>query len=124
MLPPFDRGLAALLDRLDERGLLASTAIMATGEFGRTPKINKDGGRDHWARAMCALMAGGDIRAGQVVGETDATAAEPASIGYSPEDLAASFFTNIGIPPDTEFHSKVGRPIILVRDGSPIASLF
>ncbi len=64
LLPPFDRGLVALLDRLDERGLLKSTAIMAVGEFGRTPKINNQGGRDHWARAMCALMAGGDIRGG------------------------------------------------------------
>jgi hypothetical protein len=124
LLPPLDRGLAALLDRLEERRLLSSTAIMSTGEFGRTPKINKDGGRDHWARAMCALMAGGDVQGGTVVGETDRTAAEPASLGFSPDDLAASFFTNIGIRPDTEFKSKVGRPMTLVRDGSPIRGLF
>ena len=124
LLPPFDRGMAALLDRLEERGLLSSTAVMATGEFGRTPRINKAGGRDHWARAMCALMAGGDVRGGQVIGETDATAAEPASVGYSPDDLAASFFANIGISPRKEFHSNVGRPITLVRDGRPIRNLF
>ena len=124
LLPPFDRGMAALLDRLEERGLLSSTAVMATGEFGRTPRINKAGGRDHWARAMCALMAGGDVRGGQVIGETDATAAEPASVGYSPDDLAASFFANIGISPRKEFHSNVGRPITLVRDGCPIRNLF
>ena len=124
LLPPFDRGLAALLARLEERGLMGSTAIMVAGEFGRTPKINKTGGRDHWARAMCALMAGGDVRGGQVIGETDATAAEPASIGYSPDDLAASFFANIGISPKSEFQSNVGRPITLVRDGRPIRSLF
>ena len=123
LLPPFDRGLAALLDRLGERGLLSSTAVMAAGEFGRTPNINKAGGRDHWARAMCAVMAGGDVRGGQVVGETDATAAEPASVGYSPDDLAASFFTNIGISPKSEFQSNVGRPITLVRDGTPIRGL-
>ncbi len=124
LLPPFDRGLAALLDRLDERGLLGSTAIMAAGEFGRTPKINKDGGRDHWARAMCAVMAGGDVKGGQAIGETDATAAEPIDSGFTPDDLAASFYRNIGIDPLTEFHSNVGRPITLVRDGAPIANLF
>ncbi len=124
LLPPFDQGFAALLDRLEERGLLDSTALLCAGEFGRTPKINKNGGRDHWARAMCALMAGGDVRGGQVIGESDATAAEPASVGYSPDDLAASFFSNIGIPPKTEFQSNVGRPITLVRDGTRIDSLF
>lgn len=123
LLPPFDQGLSALLDRLEERGLLSSTAVMATGEFGRTPKINKAGGRDHWARAMCALMAGGDVRGGQVIGQTDKTAAEPAFVGYSPDDLGASFFTNIGISPKSEFQSDVGRPITLVRDGTPIHGL-
>lgn len=124
LLPPLDRGLAALLDRLDERGLLPSTAIMAAGEFGRTPKINKAGGRDHWARAMCALVAGGDVKGGQVVGATDETAAEPASVGFTPDDLAASFFANTGIAPKTEFQSNVGRPITLVRNGSPIRDLY
>jgi hypothetical protein len=124
LLPPFDRSLAALLDRLEERGLLSSTAIMAAGEFGRTPKINSQGGRDHWARAMSAVMAGGDVKGGRVVGETDRTAAEPKSIGYTPDDLAASFFANIGISPKIEFRSNVGRPITLVRDGSPIRGLF
>ncbi|MGY8730824.1 MAG: DUF1501 domain-containing protein [Pirellulales bacterium] len=124
LLPPFDRGLSALLDRLDQRGLLNSTAILATGEFGRTPKINADGGRDHWARAMCALVAGGDIQCGQAIGDTDATAAEPTGAGFTPDDLAASFFKNIGIAPDTEFQTNVGRPITLIRDGSPIPGLF
>lgn len=124
LLPPFDRGLAALLDRLEERGLLSSTAVMAAGEFGRTPKINKAGGRDHWARAMFALMAGGKVLGGQVIGDTDATASEPIDVGYTPDDVAASFFTNIGIDPKTEFQTNVGRPVALVRDGSPIAGLF
>ena len=123
LLPPFDRALAALLDRLEERKLLGSTAIMAAGEFGRTPNINSQGGRDHWARAMCAVMAGGDVQGGQVIGETDDKAAEPSSVGYSPDDLAASFFKNIGISPETEFQSNVGRPITLVRNGTPIPSL-
>lgn len=124
LLPAFDRALAGLLDRLQERRLLSSTAVMAAGEFGRTPKINAQGGRDHWARAMCAVMAGGNVRGGQVIGQTDATAAEPLSAGYSPDDLAASFFRNMGIDPKIEFKSNVGRPMTLVRDGSPIKGLF
>ena len=124
LLPPFDKGLAGLFDRLKERGLFESTAIMVAGEFGRTPQINGQGGRDHWARAMFALMAGGDIRGGQVIGETDTKAAEPKNESVSPEDLAASFFQNIGIDPKMEFQANVGRPITLVRDGNPIGRLF
>ena len=124
LLPPFDKGLAGLFDRLKERGLFESTAIMVAGEFGRTPQINGQGGRDHWARAMFALMAGGDIRGGQVIGETDSKAAEPKNESVSPEDLAASFFQNIGIDPQMEFQANVGRPITLVRDGNPIGRLF
>ncbi len=124
LLAPFDRGLAALLARLEERGRLSSTAVLAAGEFGRTPKINPDGGRDHWARAMCAVMAGGDVRGGQVVGASDATAAEPAGEAFSPDDLAASFYRNIGVDPATEFKTNVGRPITLVREGEPIRQLF
>ncbi len=124
LLAPFDQGLAALLARLEEKGRLSSTAVLAAGEFGRTPRINPAGGRDHWARAMCAVMAGGDVRGGQVVGASDATAAEPAAEGFSPDDLAASFYRNIGINPKAEFKTNVGRPISLVRDGNPIRSLF
>jgi len=124
LLPPFDKGLASLIDRLKERGLFRSTAIMVAGEFGRTPKINAQGGRDHWARAMFALMAGGDVQGGQTIGETDKLAGEPVGQGYSPEDLAASFFQNIGIDPQTEFRANVGRPVTLVRDGNPISQLF
>jgi len=74
--------------------------------------------------AMCAVMAGGDIKGGQAIGENDATAAEPIGSGFTSDDLAASFYRNIGIDPLTEFHSNVGRPMILLRDGTPIANLF
>ena len=97
---------------------------MAAGEFGRTPKINGSGGRDHWARAMTAVMAGGKIRGGQVIGETDKSASEPVGNGFSPDDLAASFYSNLGIDPKAEFPTNVGRPITLVREGSPISELF
>ena len=124
LLPPFDKGLSSLIDRLKERGLFRSTGIMVAGEFGRTPKINSQGGRDHWARAMFALMAGGDVEGGQVVGETDDRAGAPIGKGYSPDDLAASFFQNIGINSKHEFQTNIGRPINLVRDGKPITQLF
>jgi Protein of unknown function (DUF1501) len=124
LLPPLDLGLSALLDRLKERRLLSSTAILVTGEFGRTPKVNGTGGRDHWARAMCALIAGGNVRGGQVVGKTDATASEPVGTGFTPDDLAATFFRNIGIDPHTEFQTNTGRPVTLVREGKPIERLF
>lgn len=123
LLPKFDQSLAAMFDRLGETGRLDSTSILVTGEFGRTPKVNNNAGRDHWARAMCSLMAGCDVRAGQVVGETDDKAQGPRHDGFSPDDLAATFFQNIGIDPKTEYEANVGRPITLVRDGSTIANL-
>lgn len=123
LLPNLDQSLSAMLDRLDERGRLDSTAILVTGEFGRTPKVNKDAGRDHWARAMCSLMAGSRTRPGQVVGETDDKAQAPIGEGFTPDDLAATFFQNVGIDPKTEYDANVGRPITLIRDGSPIRGL-
>lgn len=124
LLPPFDQAMTALLVRLEERGTLDTTSVLVTGEFGRTPKINNNAGRDHWARSMCALMAGGDIRGGQALGATTAKAEEPLSDGFTPDDLAASFLTNLGIDPQTELRSNTDRPIKLVRDGRPIRGLF
>jgi hypothetical protein len=124
LLPRLDQSLSALLTRLKEKGRLDSTAIFVTGEFGRTPKVNSRSGRDHWARAMCSLMAGGDVRGGQVIGETDDKAQGPANDGFQPDDLAASFYQNIGIDPKTEHEANVGRPIMLVRNGTPIRELF
>lgn len=123
LLPRFDQSMAALLDRLERKGLLDSTAILVTGEFGRTPKVNGKAGRDHWARAMCALMAGGTTNCGQVIGATDDKAEGPLNKGFTPDDLAASFFQNIGIDPKTEYEANVGRPITLIRDGAPVPGL-
>jgi hypothetical protein len=123
LLPDLDQSLAAMMDRLQEQGRMESTAVMVTGEFGRTPKINGNAGRDHWARAMSSLMLGGSVRGGQVLGATDARAEGPLEQGFSPDDLAASFFQNIGIDPTTEYQASVGRPITLVRNGQPIPGL-
>lgn len=120
LLPNLDQSLSAMFDRLQESGRLSETSILVTGEFGRTPKINGNAGRDHWARAMCALMAGGDVRPGQVVGATDDRAEGPLDAGYSPDDLAATFLANIGIDPRTEYEANVGRPITVIRDGDVI----
>ncbi len=123
LLPRFDQSMSAMLDRLGSTGLIDSTAILVTGEFGRTPKVNGRIGRDHWARAMFALMAGGSVQGGQVIGATDDKAQGPSGDGFTPDDLAASFFQNIGIDPKTEFDSNVGRPITLIRDGNSIPGL-
>jgi hypothetical protein len=124
-LPVFDQGLAALFTTLAEKGLLESTVLMVTGEFGRTPKINQRGGRDHWPRAMFVLMAGGGVRGGQVIGASDEKGAGPASgEGITPEQVGTSFYHALGINHEQEFHTTSGRPVMIVRDGSVIPSLF
>ncbi len=127
-LPALDTGLSALLNGLSQRGLLDSTAIMATGEFGRTPKLNQrsdPGGRDHYPRCMFMLMAGGKVKGGQVIGKSDAKATLPADgEGYSPDDVAASFYHNLGIDHTKEYRSNTGRPITIVRNGTVIPKLF
>jgi hypothetical protein len=123
LLPNFDQSFSAMLNRLAERGLLSTTSILVTGEFGRTPKINNNAGRDHWARAMCSLMAGGSVSAGQVVGSTDDKAEGPQDSGFSPDDLAATFLQNIGIDPKKEYAANVGRPITVIRNGTVIPNV-
>jgi uncharacterized protein (DUF1501 family) len=124
MLPPFDQGVAALLADLHDRGLLDDTVVWSTGEFGRTPKVNKNAGRDHWARGMSMIMAGGGIRGGQVVGATNADGEEPVGTSYKPDDAAASFFKALGIDAKKEYHTPTGRPVMILRDGEPIEELF
>ncbi len=124
-LPPFDQGLSGLLTGLEQRGLLESTAVFVTGEFGRTPKINTTrGGRDHYPRCMFMLLAGGGIRGGQVLGESDATASGPKNDGFTPDDAAATFFHTLGIDHQKEYHTNTGRPVMIVRDGRVIQQLF
>jgi hypothetical protein len=124
LLPAYDAGVAALLEDLSERGLLDRTVVWATGEFGRTPKINGNAGRDHWARAMSMIMAGGGIRGGQVIGKTNEQGEEPVELPYKPDDAAASFFHALGIDPKQEYYTPTNRPVMLVRDGEPIPELF
>ena len=123
-MPRFDQGVAALITDLEQRGLLANTLVIALGEFGRTPTVNKDGGRDHWPHAMSVLMAGAGIPGGQVVGSTDAHGAYASSHIHSPEDFAFSLYTKMGIDPAKHLHTNTGRPVQLVNGGAPIKELF
>jgi uncharacterized protein (DUF1501 family) len=123
-LPELDAGLAGLFGTLASKGLLESTAVYVTGEFGRTPKINKNAGRDHWPRAMFCLLAGGGIKGGQVLGASDANGMGPKEKGITPEDVAASLYRALGIDHHKEYHTDTGRPIMIVRDGNPIPQLF
>jgi len=126
-LPKLDEGLAALFTGLELKGLLDSTAVFVTGEFGRTPKINTrtaEGGRDHYPRCMFMLMAGGGVQGGQVVGESDDKATGPLNDAITPDDAAATFYHNMGIDHTKEYHTNTGRPITIVRDGKIIRNLF
>jgi hypothetical protein len=123
LLPHFDRGLTALLDDLRERGLFDETLIVWMGEFGRTPKINKQAGRDHWGFCQSVLMAGGGVRGGLVYGASDAQAAYAADAPVSPDDLAATIFDALGIWLDQEMRDMQDRPVPLCS-GRPVRGLF
>ena len=128
LLPNLDIGLSALFNGLTEKGLMDSTAVYVTGEFGRTPRINsrtEEGGRDHYPRCMFMLMAGGGIQGGQVVGASNANASYPANEddAFTPDDAAATFYHALGIDHTKEYHTNIGRPITIVRDGSVIKQL-
>src|SRR6185436_14804191 len=98
LLPYMDRAVSALLDDLWASGLADSTLVLMSGEFGRTPKINPDAGRDHWGPVMTSLFAGGGVRGGTVIGATDKIAAYPARDRQTPENLAATIYRTLGIP--------------------------
>lgn len=119
-----DQGLNGLITDLEERGMLDSTLVLCLGEFGRTPKINKDGGRDHWPGAMSVLMAGAGIPGGQIVGATDPKGYYASENIYSPEDFAVTLYTKLGIDPHQLLHTSTGRPVHLVNGGKPIKELF
>ncbi|SIO06234.1 Protein of unknown function [Singulisphaera sp. GP187] len=118
LAPPLDQGLSALLQDLEERGLLDRTLVVLMGEFGRTPKINGNAGRDHHGRANCAVLAGAGLPRGLVLGKTDAGGDAPADQPVTPSDLAATIYTALGIDPNLQFETPDGRPIRLVDGGN------
>lgn len=120
----FDQGVAALIADLDRRGSLENTLVLALGEFGRTPKVNKDSGRDHWPFAMSVLCAGAGVPRGTVIGATDPKGYYAADNVYAPEDFATTLYTKLGIDPHQVLHTNTGRPAQLVNGGRPIKELF
>jgi hypothetical protein len=124
LLPYLDAALATLFWDLADRGLLGSTLVVVTGEFGRTPRINPNAGRDHWGPAFTVALGGGGIKGGLVVGKTDARAEKPASDPFGPEDLSATMFHLLGIDPREEFYTPEGRPVPIVNNGKVIRALF
>lgn len=123
LLPPFDLGFSALLDDLHQRGLLDETLVVCLGEFGRTPAINRDAGRDHWAACNSVVLAGGGVRGGQIHGASDRNAAYPAAMPVSPGDLAATIYHALGVDLHLELRDTLGRPLALAN-GRPLLSLF
>ncbi|MFO0965572.1 MAG: DUF1501 domain-containing protein [Gemmataceae bacterium] len=112
LLPPMDQGLTALLDDLTARGLLDDTLVVWMGDMGRTPRINRDAGRDHWSFCYSILLAGGGIRGGQTYGSSDRAAAYPSSNPVSPADIAATIYHCLGINPRAHFNDQQGRPLV------------
>ncbi len=123
LLPPLDQGVSALLDDLEARGLLDDTLVLVVGDFGRTPKINAGGGRDHWARCSSALFAGAGVRGGQVIGKSDKIGGYPTTPPYSPDDLGATVYHLLGVDPQCEVRDRQNRPVQLNR-GTVMEALF
>ena len=123
LLPQMDAAIPALLRDLENRGRLESTLIVMMGEFGRTPRVNKDAGRDHWGPANTILLAGGGIRHGVVVGATNPRGEHPDGDSHGPEDLAATMFHLLGIDGEQEFYTPEGRPVKIVNDGRVVREL-
>jgi len=122
LMPPMDLAYSALLEDLEQRGLLDETLVVWMGEFGRTPKINAAGGRDHWGHTFSVALAGGGIRGGVVHGQSDRIGAYPVEGRVEPQDLAATIFHCLGLASHTELHDRLGRPLAISR-GTPIAPI-
>jgi len=122
-MPAFDHAFAGLITDLEQRGLLDSTLVMVTTEFGRTPKINETAGRDHWARCYSYVMAGGGVTRGQIHGASDATASEPDHDAVTVEDYLATVYHQLGVNSEDRLLAPGGRPIDIVRDGHWVPAL-
>ena len=125
LLPHLDSAMAALLRDLEDRGMLDTTFVLFTGEFGRTPRVNRFAGRDHWGPSSAIAVAGGGVQGGRVIGASNARAERPATSPIGPEDLAATIYHSLGIDPQSEFLSPEGRPLpILPTKAKVIRGLF
>lgn len=124
LCPAFDKAIPALLNDLQDRGMLEKTLVVVTTEFGRTPRINQLAGRDHWPNAFSIVMAGGGVQGGQVIGATDKQAAEVAERPITPEDMVATILYGIGIDHKKVLHTPLGRPVPVADGGNVVRELF
>jgi uncharacterized protein (DUF1501 family) len=123
LVPTFDQGFSALIEDLSQRNMLDETLVIAMGEFGRTPKLNTRGGRDHWPRVFSVVLAGGGVRGGQVIGASDRVGESPRDQPVTPADLARTIYTQLGIDPDRALHTPDGRPVPVNQGGQLIEGL-
>ncbi|MFN3652548.1 MAG: DUF1501 domain-containing protein [Armatimonadota bacterium] len=124
LIPPLDRALAALVEDLIDRGLSEKVLVVAMGEFGRTPKINRDAGRDHWGDTFSVLFAGGRMKMGQAIGTSSKRGEYPVDKGFTPQDVLATVYHHLGIDPHAHtFVDRTGRPVYLLDGGAPIREL-
>ncbi len=123
-LPVFDMGFSTLINDMSERGLLKDTMVVAFGEFGRTPKVNKDAGRDHWGRAASLLFAGAGVTPGKVIGATDKEGAFVTDRPIRPADVAYTMYSSLGINPRKQLRTPEGRPLEILNEGELIEDLY
>ena len=123
-LPRFDQAYSALIEDLEARGLLSSTLVIAWGEFGRTPRVNAQAGRDHYPNVFSAALAGGPVKGGRVVGESDANGAFPKANAQTPQDVLATMYQFLGVDVQQQYLNGSGRPIPVLPSGRPIEELF
>jgi hypothetical protein len=124
MLPDFDRGFSALLTDMHQRGLLKDVLVVVMGEFGRTPKINKDVGRDHWGPAASLLFCGAGVVPGRVLGQTDRDGAQVVDSPIGPADVAFTIYRSLGIDPHKHLYTPDGRPVPILNEGKWIEALY
>ena len=123
LLPPFDQAVSALIEDLEARGLLESTLVIIGGEFGRTPKINKDAGRDHWPTCYTTVLAGGGVKGGIVLGESDALGENPKTRPIHHQDVLATMYQQLGIDWKKTFSNEASRPVEILNNGTPIREI-
>ena len=121
--PQVDRAVAAFVEDIHQRGLEKDILLVISGEFGRTPRINKSAGRDHWGRLSTLALSGGGLQTGNVIGQSSPKAEFPAADTVHTQDLMATVFHVLGIPPTTHFDDQAGRPIPMLPAGNPIPGL-
>src|SRR5262249_23110482 len=123
-LPRWDQAYTALIEDLEARGLLSSTMVVAWGEFGRTPRVNNNAGRDHYPNVFSAAIAGGGVKGGRAIGTSDEKGAFPKDAPKTPQDMLATIYRHLGVDTEEQYLNSAGRPIPVLPSGKPIDELF